>query len=363
MALRFGDIPYNLPNPTTSSMFLRIGRGTDCQIYAFSMNEESGQGQAVSLRVTIEVNIIDPDALRDSAISRASDTQEVEYAISDPMNALIIASDPIQAADVLAGVEGVEPRAFRVSAETGNPADDDDIHAADTAIVIDGEFADRRPADVPDAPVTEQDFIDLSAQVEGLSPDMLGYDDELEDEGERRRSLRQAKLVAGLLWHASVVMMDELFSDIELLRSRGTPTAADMDETFVISGLPPRFAHRYTALFAQRFLTVAVDLTTRIAGRWQPPSCVAQELALRCLLNEAQLLAEEAGLELDEDWRATVEEFLLEDTDAELLYSEALDGFEDYLDSIGTGVASMKFENWFEPFNNARHVPPYALSD
>jgi hypothetical protein len=74
------------------------------------------------------------------------------------------------------------------------------------------------------------------------------------------------------------------------------------------------------------------------------------------------MLAEEAGLELDEGWREDVEQFLLEDTDADLLYNEDLDGFEDYLGSIGAGVASMKFEHWFEPFSDARHVPPYAVS-
>jgi hypothetical protein len=52
---------------------------------------------------------------------------------------------------------------------------------------------------------------------------------------------------------------------------------------------------------------------------------------------------------------------MLEDTDSEMLYQNAMDGFESDIDlNMQLGLAPMKFKEWFEPFNDAS-VPPYAL--
>ena len=90
--------------------------------------------------------------------------------------------------------------------------------------------------------------------------------------------------------------------------------------------------------------------------------CVAQELGLRILFNQVEVVADGADLALDEDWRAHVEELLFEDLDHELLYDPALDGIEDDEQSQPPGMAPMRFNDWFRPFNSDRSLPPYTAA-
>jgi hypothetical protein len=63
-------------------------------------------------------------------------------------------------------------------------------------------------------------------------------------------SLLQAKLLAGALWEASVVLIDQLFEDLAGLRRLQSIDREDIANTFVVSGLPPMHAHKYgVALF------------------------------------------------------------------------------------------------------------------
>ena len=111
----------------------------------------------------------------------------------------------------------------------------------------------------------------------------------------------------------------------------------------------------------RKFLVVAVDLTSRVSRGWSPLSCVAQELMLRCLLDEVDTLAEIYEVDLGEYWRDLLEQALFEDLDHELLYDPALDGFEEAADVTGPpGMAPMDFDHWFVPFNADRRLPPYA---
>lgn len=101
-------------------------------------------------------------------------------------------------------------------------------------------------------------------------------------------------------------------------------------------------------------------MTRRMTAGWEPLANVAQELAVRILLNKVETTAELAGVELPEHWRATLEEHLFEDLDHEYLYDPAYDGFEDEADFGPPGMAPMRFEDWFVPFNDERHLPLYA---
>lgn len=177
------------------------------------------------------------------------------------------------------------------------------------------------------------------------------------DPDERGEALRHATRVAGLLVTAGVICVDMLFEDVRTLEDDG-----NVDGTWVISQLPPRFAPRYSALFAKEFVTAFVDLTARLTRGWREPACVAQELGLRVLLNEAESLAELAGFEMEEGWRPYVEETLFEDVDHELLYEDQNDGFEEDPDFALPGMAPMRFADWFTPFNDERTLPPYCLS-
>ena len=134
-----------------------------------------------------------------------------------------------------------------------------------------------------------------------------------------------------------------------------TITPADIAGTSVLSSLPPQFAASYDAKFTQKFIVVAADVTASLARGWTAPGCLAAELAVRCLLDQAEITEDIYELDLPEDWRADVEEVLLEDADSEALYSDSLDVLEDDADKLGFG-------QWFKPFAPGDSVPPYACS-
>jgi hypothetical protein len=224
--------------------------------------------------------------------------------------------------------------------------------------------------------------LEVGQGLTGLSLEQLGFEPRLEDLSEdqrsrldpddlewaasitperRDRSLFQAKLLAGALWEASAVLIDQLFEDLEGLRNLDRVDRRDIANTFVLSGLPSRHADKYDVRFAQQFLVIAADMTGALARGWDRPSCVAQELALRCLFDQVEVIEDLYDLDLAEGWRGLLEEHMLEDTDSEMLYQNAMDGFESDIElNMQLGLAPMEFKDWFEPFNDAS-VPPYAL--
>jgi hypothetical protein len=130
---------------------------------------------------------------------------------------------------------------------------------------------------------------------------------------DRRWSLSRARLLAGAIGHASVLLIDQLFQDIHTLHEKESIRREDINETWILSGLPPQYAEKYTGLFAQRFLVVAADMTMKLAAGWTPPSCVAQELAVRCLLDQIEVTSDTYELDLDPDWRGLLTDRMLED--------------------------------------------------
>lgn len=87
---------------------------------------------------------------------------------------------------------------------------------------------------------------------------------------------------------------------------------------------------------------------------------MAQELALRCLFDQVEVIRDVYGLDLADGWRGLLEERMLEDMDIEMLYENAMDGFESDPElNTHLGLAPMNLEDWFEPFSDAS-VPPYV---
>jgi hypothetical protein len=186
-----------------------------------------------------------------------------------------------------------------------------------------------------------------------------GFDDLAPDN--RGAALLRATYLAGCVVHAAATLTDHLFDDVEEVRRAGkSGGAVDVDSLWVLSQLPPRFSKKYDPLFAQKFLVAFVDMTRRITGGWEPLANVAQELAVRVLLNEVVVPADLADVDLPDDWRADLEEYLLEDLDHEYLYDPAYDGFEEETDFGPPGMAPMRFRDWFVPFAAERHLPVYA---
>lgn len=184
----------------------------------------------------------------------------------------------------------------------------------------------------------------------------------------RTAALQRAAALVGCLMHAADLLIHELIEDIVSMRSaesaadeHGADADAQIEDTWVLCQLPPRFASRYTPLFAQKLLVAVVDVTGRLTKGWEPLACVAQELGLRLLLNLAEVVADLSDVDLDDNWRPNLEDLLFEDVDHELLYDPAYDGIEDDPESQPPGMAPIRFEDWFKPFNDERTMPPYAL--
>ncbi|MGC0239617.1 hypothetical protein [Arthrobacter sp. SD76] len=77
-------------------------------------------------------------------------------------------------------------------------------------------------------------------------------------------------------------------------------------------------------------------------------------------LDQVKVIQDSYDLDLAADWRGMLEERLFEDTDSDLLYQNAMDGFEsDQGLNMQLGFAPMNFEDWFKPFSDAS-APPFV---
>jgi hypothetical protein len=229
--------------------------------------------------------------------------------------------------------------------------------------------------DADDDDITEE-LLAEAGKLTGLSLELLGLDPHPDDmtaeqrlqfdpedlaemaevsPEDRRIAVRQTRLLAGLLWNSSSILIDQLFRDLGTVSTLDDPTPADIAGTSVLSSLPPQFAASFDAKFTQKFIVVAADVTASLVRGWTAPGCLAAELAVRCLLDQAEITEDIYELDLPEGWRADVEEVLLEDADSEALYSDNLDVLED-------DAATLGFEQWFIPFAPGDTVPPYAYS-
>jgi hypothetical protein len=166
----------------------------------------------------------------------------------------------------------------------------------------------------------------------------------------------QAERLAGCLIQAGDAVAEILGADVEFIRAGARVADRNDDRIDALWQLPERFAHRYDAVFAQRFLDAYRDLIARLREwPWQPPSSVAQELGLRLLLNRAEVYIDLYEIEVADDWRSRVEDLLFLDLDHDLLYDPALDGFEEDPDFMpDLRLLPMRFEAWFDPFEPGR---------
>jgi hypothetical protein len=112
--------------------------------------------------------------------------------------------------------------------------------------------------------------------------------------------------------------------------------------------LPPRYIPRYNGEFARKFFVCLVTVVWKL-GQPLPmrPSCVAEELAVYVLMQEAEALAEMAENELDfDDFR----DAFFEDLDFEWLYANAADGIESAEAAEEVGMVNLAFKDWFTRF-------------
>jgi hypothetical protein len=211
-------------------------------------------------------------------------------------------------------------------------------------------------------------MLGLADELRSFRPVMFGVRDDEDDEkedGDDEFAVppESARLAAGALVYATDILVDELFQDVQVLTEEDATVEECEGPLWHLDRLPDRYALRYDARFARRFLVTVIAMTTRFTdGSFQRLSCVAEELALRFLLSQATTTLELYEL-LDDPVSAALDAFadnVYEDMDHEWLYDDSMDGIEESSAGAALGVAPMPFKAWFTPFNEVIHVHPSA---
>ncbi len=199
------------------------------------------------------------------------------------------------------------------------------------------------------------------ARLEGIdwALDELFDGDAEAEAGERAGRMRQRTVLKGLIWNASVVLVDCLFDDIIHLAAHADDPAAWRD-THVISQLPPQYAPRYDRAFAQKFLAATIEVTSRLTASPVYPPTVAHELALRLVLDEAERGAERLDGALPEAWREHLDAVLFQDLEMEALFVEHDARAKA---DAASAVPPLDFDSWFIPYAHAPAPAPYANDD
>ena len=142
----------------------------------------------------------------------------------------------------------------------------------------------------------------------------------------------------------------------------------DWGQLKFLQGLPGRYRHRYTPLFAKKFVVCLITATEKMTDPERIGqgmfSCVAEELAAHLVIQEAEGLLsldrEERGKRREEIYLGDLYEMMFEDIDFEWLYDPEMDGIErDAVATAELGIGNLAFERWFSPFSR-RSVHPYV---
>ncbi|MEU5632763.1 hypothetical protein ACH47C_13920 [Streptomyces rishiriensis] len=232
-----------------------------------------------------------------------------------------------------------------------------------------GARASERPAEAGGADSTDgADGADGTAGAAGAAGAAGG--------GAAGEGAEGARLAAGALVYATDILVEELFEDIQVLAQEDASVAECEGPLWHLERLPDRYALQYDARFARRFLVTVIALTTRFTdGSFRRLNCVAEEIALRFLLNQATTTLELHGL-LDDEVSAALDAFtdhvyevnevdeVHEVHDAyggtgnEWLYDDSAEGGDEAPIRAAPGVTSTAFRSWFTPFDDGRYVPP-----
>jgi hypothetical protein len=192
----------------------------------------------------------------------------------------------------------------------------------------------------------------LAAGVRPLLQAVFAYG--ADDAFTARRMSAQVEQLLGALGYSCVVIVDECFSDLSAIQDG----QQDVGFSTVIDGLPAQKPGTYDVAFVRRFLLTLAGITTRIASGWSAPGCVAEELALRLLLDQVDLTAALFALDLPKNWRSILEDTLFDDLDHEHLYKDQLSA-DDTLRLLG--VAPLALDQWFAPFTPDAVRIPYVI--
>lgn len=256
---------------------------------------------------------------------------------------------------------------WRVERCTVTPTDDQLEQA------LHGDEVDDQDGALEDGPgdevVTEEELemrrrqlLEAAGQLGAFGLDAFGYDP---DSASAPATEDEARLVAGALVQGVALLTDQLFDDVQVLEEELAP-ASEVDALWVLDELPARYLHRYTPMFARRFLIAATILGHRLTQPgWVAPWSTAEALALHVAKSKAELLLELGEVLESEKVKEIFEvfdEFAFEDADHEWLYTPD----DDDEDSDGSGIGALAFEEWFRPYTHltdAEALHPYLAED
>lgn len=318
------------------------------------------------LHLEVDLEIDDPGALQAHARTWAKqncggDPQALSEMLAQagegPESALMLMVEPD---DVVGGIPGLT--ALGASMWVDDPASDTEATLDSMAPEQEGwAEQDGAEEDVDGESETEwlQKIFNDAAKLPGLNLGALGHDPSEPHAEQLKRSLHESTMLRGALHWAYETFIDELLEDVSMLRENPDELA----ETTQISQLPPLYAGHYGALFAQRLLAVAFDLGTAFATSFHGPSCVAQEMSLKLILDRVEILADMLpNLALPQDWRGGVEAALFADLDRELPHEPETEGTGADPGVSGINTASLDVSAWFTPFAG-QSVNPYAANE
>jgi hypothetical protein len=182
------------------------------------------------------------------------------------------------------------------------------------------------------------------------------------DEEEIRAALEPDALAAaqrrrGALMFAANLVFDHILDDLVVADAERERLALPR---YVEEHLPSRMRRHYDAPLLRKLLATSAKVAQDLAGDEHTyPACTAEELVLRMVLQQWQMLLELT--DLGPSW-TDLSEYLFEDLDFEYLFEPDMDGIED--DPIAhktSGIEVHALSEWFAPFNTDSRVHPYAL--
>ncbi|WP_449373158.1 hypothetical protein [Arthrobacter psychrolactophilus] len=262
---------------------------------------------------------------------------KLAQAAESPESALMMVLEPD---DILGEVPGV--MALGASMWIDGGSEEDPSWSDEAELDEELDFDDEDEESDED---WRQRIFSAADKLPGLDLAALGYATAELNPDTRAQALLEATNLRGALHWAYEYVIDQLFDDVQTLRT----SADSLEETLQLCALPPADRSHFDALFAQRFLVVALDLGNSLVSGFSSPSCLAQELALKLLLDSVESLEVMLpDLELPQDWRALASENLFTSLDHELLYLSN-DGAADISD-------------WFTPYLN-KTLNPYAANE
>lgn len=150
---------------------------------------------------------------------------------------------------------------------------------------------------------------------------------------------------------AGSVLLDQWYDDIAAMLLDET----DPRETAMAELLPPSFRPRFTVLLAKSFHVCLGSVLWRLAqSEWTPPLCLAEEIVLYLLIQDAQAVIEIEAEELPADPAlldfGAFKDAAFEDGDVEYLFDPKYDGIDRSPQGRFLGIGSQSLADAFRPY-------------